>query len=77
MPIFLDVHNLSEIGDIINMPVVNDREFNVKNIKVFFNKEVELFYYLLEAHSKEVIERHHLKFNLSCNSIMEVTMMDK
>lgn len=77
MPIFLDAYKISEIGDIINMPVINDREYNVKNINVFFNTEAGLFYYLLEAHRKEVIERHHLKFNLKCESIMEVTMINK
>ena len=74
MPIFLDVHKIPELDktveEIINAP---KDEFGVTHINVFFNKEADLFYCLLEAPSKEAIEKHHSKINIKCDWISEVT----
>lgn len=75
MPIYLDVHKISQIGDIVNTPIINDEDFGITRVNTFFNRESDLFYYLLDAPSKEAIEKFHSKFNLKCDSIMEVTMM--
>lgn len=73
MPIYLDVHKISHIGDIVNTPIKNDEEFGITHINTFFNRESDLFYYLLNAPSRTAIEKFHSKFNLNCNSIMEIT----
>jgi len=73
MPLYLDVHKISHIGDIVNTPIKNDEEFVIIHINTFFNRESDLFYYLLNAPSRTAIEKFHSKFNLNCNSIMEIT----
>jgi hypothetical protein len=75
MPVFLDVPKISQIGDIINTPIINDEDLGITRINTFFNREADLIYYLLDAPSKEVIVKFHSKFNLKCDSIIEVAMM--
>ena len=74
MPIFLDVHKIPQldktIEEIVNSP---KDEFGVTHINIFFNKEADLFYCLLEAPNKESIEKHHSKINMKCDWISEVT----
>lgn len=74
MAIFLDVHKIPQldrtIEEIINQP---RDEFGVSHINIFFNKEADLFYCLLEAPSKEAIEKHHSKIHIKCDWITEVT----
>jgi hypothetical protein len=75
LPIFLDVHKIPQtdktIKEIVNAP---KDEFGVTHINVFFNKEADLCYCLLDAPSKEAIEKHHSKMNIKCDWITEVTM---
>jgi len=73
MPIYLDVHKISEIKEMINSPT---QDPDVKIINIFFNREADLYYYLVEAPSKQVIINMHSKFNAKCNMINEITMMD-
>ncbi|MDR4512588.1 MAG: hypothetical protein MRJ93_12890 [Nitrososphaeraceae archaeon] len=75
MPTYLDVHKISQIGDMINVPGIEDENFKITRINTFCNREEDLIYYLLNATSKDVIEKYHSKFNLKCDSITEVTMM--
>ncbi|MFB5599904.1 MAG: nickel-binding protein [Nitrososphaeraceae archaeon] len=74
MPIFLDVHKIPQldmtIEEIVNQP---KDEFGVSHINIFLNKEADLFYCLLEAPTKEAIEKHHFKINIKCDWITEVT----
>jgi len=75
MPLYLDVHKISHIGDIVNTPIKSDEDFGITHINTFFNRESDLFYYLLNTPSRTAIEKFHSKFNLSCDSIMEITKM--
>ncbi|MFB5599473.1 MAG: DUF4242 domain-containing protein [Nitrososphaeraceae archaeon] len=56
MPIFLDVHKILEVDedvkDITNAP---PNEFGVRHINIFFNREANLFYCLLESPDKEAV----------------------
>ena len=75
MPIFLDVHKIptteKTIEEIVKQP---KDEYQVSHINIFFNNEVDLCYCLLEAPSKEAIEKHHSKNNITCDWITEVIM---
>jgi len=57
MPIFLDIHKIptteKKIEEIVNQP---EDESQVIHINIFFNREADLCYFLLKAHSKEAIE---------------------
>lgn len=75
MSVFLDVHKLSQIGYMIDAPIIEDEDFRITRINTFYNREANLIYYLLDAPSKQVIEKYHSKFNLKCDSITKVTMM--
>jgi hypothetical protein len=59
----------------IDAPIIEDEDFRITRINTFYNREIDLIYYLLDAPSKETIEKYHSKFNLICDSITEVTMM--
>jgi len=62
MPIFLDVHKIPESDRTVEEIVNAQRdEFGVTHINVFFNKDADLCYCLLEASNKEAIEKHHFK----------------
>lgn len=56
MPIFLDVHKILEVDedvkDIANAP---PNEFGVRHMNIFFNREANLFYCLLESPDKEAL----------------------
>ena len=74
MPKFLDVHPLKgfdaeTLQKAQNSPV---DEFGVKHENMFYNKEEDRFFCLLDAPNKEAIEKHHAKFGLKCEWITEV-----
>lgn len=72
MPVFLDVHKIPQlekiIEEIVNAPKI---EFHVTHINIFFNKEADLYYCLLEASNKEGVEKHRSKINLKCDWITQ------
>ena len=74
MPIFLDVHKIPEgeadLKEIVNSPT---DEFGVRHINIFFNREADIFYCLLEAPNMEAIKKHHEKFNIKPDWITEVS----
>jgi hypothetical protein len=78
MPIFLDVHKIpsldKNIQELIDLP---KDELGVTHINIFYNREADLCYCLLEAPSKEAVEKHHSKINVKCDWINEVTMAKK
>ena len=47
-------------------------EFGVKHHNMFYNKEEDRFFCLLDAPNKEAIEKHHDKDGLKCEWITEV-----
>ena len=52
------------------LPDISD--FGVKPENMFYNKEEDRFFCLLDAPNKEAIEKHHAKFGLKCEWITEV-----
>ncbi len=78
MPIFLDVHKIpsldKNIQELIDLP---KDELGVTHINIFYNREADLCYCVLEAPSKEAVEKHHSKINVKCDWINEVTMAKK
>jgi hypothetical protein len=47
-------------------------EFGVKPENMFYNKEEDRFFCLLDAPNKEAIEKRHARFGLKCEWITEV-----
>ncbi|MDR4511521.1 MAG: DUF4242 domain-containing protein [Nitrososphaeraceae archaeon] len=76
MPIFLDVHKIPEVDkdvqEIVNAP---PDEFGVRHVNIFFNREADIFYCLLEAPDRQSVEKHHAKFNIKPDWITEVTQV--
>jgi len=74
MPMFLYVHKIPEmdenISKIIHAP---SDKFGVRHIKNFFNREVNLFYCLLEAPNMEAIKKYYEKFNIKPDWITEIS----
>jgi Nickel responsive protein SCO4226-like len=62
------------IQELIDLP---KDELGVTHINIFYNREADLCYCLLEAPSKEAVEKHHSKINVKCDWINEVTMAKK
>ena len=75
MPIFLDIHKIptteKKIDEIVNQ---QEDESQVTHINILFNREADLCYFLLQASSKEAIEKYHSKINMKCDFIYQVTM---
>ena len=73
MPVYLDVHKLDDlhhrVKELMNSP---PDEFGVSHLNLFINIEADICYCLLEAPSKEVVEKHHAKINIKCDWITEV-----
>ncbi len=64
----------SKIEDLIDLA---KDEFDVIHINIFYNREGDLCYCLLDAPSKEAVEKHHAKINVKCDWNTEVTMAKK
>lgn len=73
MPVYLDVHKLDDlhhrIKELINSP---PDEFGVSHLNLFINPEANICYCLLEAPSKEAVQKHHAKINIKYDWITEV-----
>ncbi|MDX1371149.1 MAG: DUF4242 domain-containing protein [Nitrososphaeraceae archaeon] len=73
MPVYLDVHKLDDlhhrVKELINSP---PDEFGVSHLNLFINIEADICYCLLEAPSKEAVQKHHAKINIKCDWITEV-----
>ncbi|MDX1372198.1 MAG: hypothetical protein R3321_06990 [Nitrososphaeraceae archaeon] len=76
MAIFLDIHKISQIGNMIDSPMTTEKDFGVTRINTFVNRERDLLCYLLEAPNEESVKSLHLEFNLKCDLIMKGTMAD-
>jgi hypothetical protein len=47
-------------------------EFGVIHLNILYNPEVDQCFFLLEAPTKEAVQKHHDKFGIKCDWIMEV-----
>ena len=75
MPTFLDVHKIpfSE-GNLKELCRSPRDEFGVSHVNLFYNKESNVCFCLLDAPSIEAVEKHHTKAEIKCEWITEVTM---
>jgi len=74
MPKFLDSHPLKGIPleTLKKLQNAPKDEFGVKHLNIIYSKEEDRCYCLLEAPSREAVERHHNKAGYTCNYILEV-----
>jgi hypothetical protein len=47
-------------------------EYSVRIVNIFYNRAAGISFCLLEAPSREAIERHHEKYGVKCTWITEV-----
>ncbi|MGH9982592.1 MAG: nickel-binding protein [Nitrososphaeraceae archaeon] len=47
-------------------------EFGVRHINMLYNYEANIMYCILEAPSKEAVEKHHSKLGYKCDWITEI-----
>jgi len=47
-------------------------EFSVKHLNILYNPEADKYFCLLEAPTKEAVEKHHEKIGIKCEWITEV-----
>jgi hypothetical protein len=71
---FVDVHYLGKYTDeelkkFQDLPV---DEYGVKILNIMYNRAVGISFCILEAPSKEAVEKHHEKYGVKCNWITEV-----
>ncbi|HET6800453.1 MAG TPA: nickel-binding protein [Nitrososphaeraceae archaeon] len=79
MPRFLDVHSLEGIHDEGTLRKLQQSprdEFGVKHINIFFNRQANICFCLLEAPNREAVESHHEKYSIKCNWITEVQSIE-
>jgi len=72
MPRFLDVHARLDgalIRKLQNGPV---DEFGIIYLNILYNPEVEQCFCLIEAPTLEAVQKHHDKFGIKCDCIIEV-----
>lgn len=74
MPRFLDVHSMSGLDeDILKKPQNSPLDaFHVKQVNILYNLEADKCFCLLEAPTKEPIEKHHEKMGFKREWITEV-----
>ena len=74
MPPYLDTHEMGNVSEeqlkqALNSP--ND-EFGVTHKDILYNKEENKAFCIIDAPSKDAVEKHHQKFGVKCDSITEV-----
>jgi hypothetical protein len=75
MPVFLDVHKVpfSE-ANLKELCMSPPDEFGVSHVNLFYNKEANVCFCLLEAPDLDAVEKHHSKVDIKCEWITEVTL---
>ena len=72
MPRFLEVHVRLD-GNLLrkfqNGPV---DEFGIIYLNILYNPEVEQYFCLIEAPTMEAVQKHHDKFRIKCDWIIEL-----
>jgi hypothetical protein len=71
---FIDVHSLGAYSDddlkrFQESPI---DEYGVKVLNIFYNREVGLSFFLLEAPNRQAVEKNHEKYGVLCNRVTEV-----
>ena len=74
MPKFLDVHSMSKTSEEIlrQLQASAKDEFGVSHINILFNSEADKVFCLIDAPSKDSVQKHHDRLGIKCEWIMEV-----
>lgn len=74
MPKFLDVHSLKDLDEqtLRKTQHAARDEFGITHNNILYNREEDRFYCLLDAPSKEAVEKHHEKHGFKPEWITEV-----
>lgn len=79
MPKFLDAHKFEgEAEELLSPDVLQElvnaprNEMGMKWVNVFYNEDERIGYCLIDAPSREVVEKHHRELGLKCEWLMEV-----
>lgn len=74
MPKFLDAHSIGNVTEEQLKQAQNmaKDEFEITHYNIMYNKEENKAYCLLDAPSKEAVQKHHEKHGMRCYWIMEV-----
>jgi hypothetical protein len=75
LPVFLDVHKVpfteDQLKELCNSPV---DEFGVSIVNLFYNKEANVCFCLLDAPDVAAVESHHDKAEVKCEWITQVEL---
>ena len=75
LPVFLDVHKVPLSEDHLKELCESPRdEFGVTHVNLFYNKEANVCFCLLDAPDITAVENHHDKAGVKCEWITEVSM---
>lgn len=68
MPRFLDVHPMKGLDEDILKKLQDSPldEFSVIHLNILYNPEADKCFCLLEASTKEAVEKHHEKIGIKC-----------
>jgi hypothetical protein len=74
MPRYLDVHQLGNFSEdtLKKLQTSPKDEFGVTHVNLIYSKEEDKFFCLLDAPSKEAVEKHHQKAGIKHEWVMEV-----
>lgn len=75
MPKFLDVHSMKGFEDekiLKKLQASPADEFGVTHFNIMYNKGEDKFFCLIDAPSKEAVEKSHQKAGVKCDWITEV-----
>lgn len=71
---FIDVHPTGGVNEEMLKKMQNELpdEFGVTTENILYNIEADKVFCLIEAPNKNVVERHHAKYGIKCEWIVEV-----
>ena len=74
MPKFLDSHHMKGVDENTLRNAQNSLkdEFGVTHENIMYNEKEDKLFCLLDAPSKEAVEKHHQKLGIQCEWITEV-----
>jgi Protein of unknown function (DUF4242) len=74
MPKFLDSHHMKDVDEntLRNAQNSPKDEFGVTHENIMYNEKEDKLFCLLDAPSKEAVEKHHQKLGIQCEWITEV-----
>ncbi|HEX7032229.1 MAG TPA: nickel-binding protein [Nitrososphaera sp.] len=74
MPTFLDSHAIGSMEEeaIRQAQKAPKDEYGITHKNIYFNKEEDRCFCLLDAPSKDAIEKHHQNLGMKCDWIVEV-----